>query len=257
MIKDALKFLKEQGIQPEERFVKVTDSEGMERIFSVNDTGIVNEIKPVINIAHHVLQLNTLTGLIGYIKANLERIDYPMFLQVYDEKTVHLLGLLEQNGDREKLVTANSIVPEFDYGNYMDVERLIVRMQANFVSSEVNPERSNDRELILKVVGNVKEENVRSTGDDGMSQAVTIRSGISNAEAALVPNPVTLIPYRTFLEVEQPSSEFIFRMKDGPRGALFEADGGAWRNKAILTVRDYLNNELSDEVANGRITIIA
>ncbi len=46
-------------------------------------------------------------------------------------------------------------------------------------------------------------------------------------------------------------------MKDGPRGAIFEADGGAWRNAAIANVRDYLSKELSEEVESGRITIIA
>lgn len=72
-----------------------------------------------------------------------------------------------------------------------------------------------------------------------------------------VPNPVELAPYRTFLEVEQPESQFIFRMKDGPRCAIFEADGGAWRNQAITNIREYLKNELFEEIDSNRITILA
>lgn len=46
-------------------------------------------------------------------------------------------------------------------------------------------------------------------------------------------------------------------MKEGPRGAIFEADGGAWRNQAIRNVKDFLMAALEDEVNSGRITIIA
>ena len=35
-------------------------------------------------------------------------------------------------------------------------------------------------------------------------------------------------------------------MKDGPRAAIFEADGGAWRNKAILSIKEYLKKELAE-----------
>src|SRR5699024_5213817 len=112
---------------------------------------------------------------------------------------------------------------------YHDMEQLIIALQSKFTRIA----KGDDRDLILKVVGNVKEENIRNTGDDGMTQAVTIRTGIAGAEGVKVPNPVELAPYRTFLEVKQPESDFIFRMKVGPRGAIFEADGGVWRNKAI------------------------
>ena len=34
----------------------------------------------------------------------------------------------------------------------------------------------------------------------------------------IVPNPVKLRPYRTFAEIEQPESSYVFRIKDGDRG---------------------------------------
>lgn len=60
-----------------------------------------------------------------------------------------------------------------------------------------------------------------------------------------MPNPVYLAPYRTFAEIEQPVSKFVFRMESGPKAALFEADGGAWKNEAILKIKEYLQKELS------------
>ncbi len=85
-------------------------------------------------------------------------------------------------------------------------------------------------------------------GDDGVTQKATIKQGIASKTEAIVPNPVKLRPYRTFIEVEQPVSEFIFRMKDnqGIHCALFEADGGAWKNAAMKNVKDYLESALAD-----------
>ncbi|MNW60692.1 hypothetical protein D3C74_386970 [compost metagenome] len=70
----------------------------------------------------------------------------------------------------------------------------------------------------------------------GMTQSVVAKTGVATVEDVKVPNPVLLAPYRTFVEVEQPESSFVFRMKDGPSAALFEADGGAWRNDVIANV---------------------
>jgi hypothetical protein len=250
MLKEALKYLTGLSITPDERFVDITDADGSLRTFAVDSEGNSKEIKPLVARASESLRINTLTGLVGYVKANLERQNSDFYLQVLDEKTVLLKGVLDIDGGRETLVVANAITPKFDYGYFHDTEELIIAFQSKFTSTK-------DRDLLLKVIGNVEEKNVRQTGDNGIAQAVTIKTGVATADDVLVPNPVALAPFRTFLEVEQPISDFIFRMKDGPKGAIFEADGGAWRNQAISNVREYLKVELTDEIELGKITIIA
>lgn len=254
MIEKAIRFFREQMIDPSDRVVGLKDSDGMDRTYIINDVGRAIEVKPSFDfIANETLEVNTLTGLIDYIKDDYERYGKKLYIHVKDEETVVLQSPLLPNGERETLVKANAIVPDFRYEHYHDTEELIIALQSKFTRVA----KGDDRELLLKVVGNVKEENIRATGDDGMSQAVTIRSGVSSVEGVKVPNPVALAPYRTFLEVKQPESDFIFRMKDGPRGAIFEADGGIWRNEAIDNVSKYLAKELKDEVKDGKITIIA
>ena len=65
-----------------------------------------------------------------------------------------------------------------------------------------------------------------------------------------MPSPCRLTPYRTFTEVQQPTSDFIFRLSDGRNDevycALYEADGGAWRSVAKENIRKYLEEQLSD-----------
>jgi hypothetical protein len=65
-------------------------------------------------------------------------------------------------------------------------------------------------------------------------------------------NPFKLKPFRTFREVDQPESPFIFRVhqqaEEMPKCALYEADGGAWKLQAMKNIGDYLKEKLPDTV---------
>lgn len=254
--KEALQYLMDLTVKPDERVVDLVDDNGLKRIFTFNSNGTAAEIEPNVPYrAKESIRVHTLNGLCEYIESQLERHDVPLFIQIEDERTVSLLGTLDAEGKRERLVMANAIVPDFHYDLFMDSETLIIKLQAQFATSE-------DREILLQVLGNIKEENVRTVGDDGISQAVKIKQGLTSVADVIVPNPVNLAPYRTFLEVDQPFSDFIFRMKDGPKGALFEADGGVWRNDAITNIANYLHDRLIGEPAERgeepfNVTIIA
>ncbi|MDD7349794.1 MAG: hypothetical protein PUG66_08150 [Clostridiales bacterium] len=117
-----------------------------------------------------------------------------------------------------------------------------------------------DLDLILKFAGTSEAGTIASYGDDGVTQKATIKQGIVNKEDAIIPNPVSLRPYRTFVEVEQPESKFIFRMKQdrdlGIRCAIFEADGGAWKNEACQNVKRFLEEEL-EGFDSTKITVIS
>lgn len=251
MLKDAIQYLLNLSTKPADRVVEIDDVvTGVKKTVVINDDGQAQILRKEDHTSKQVLHLSTLTSLVDYILSCKERTYDDLFVHVKDEGTVYLKGTLLDDGNREELVQVTAIVPHFNFDTFLDSEQLNIQLQSKFVKSE-------DRDILLKVIGNIQEDNVRTTGDDGMAQAVTIKTGVASADDVLVPNPVKLAPFRTFLEVEQPESKFIFRMKEGPRGAIFEADGGAWRNQAIRNVKDFLMAALEDEVNSGRITIIA
>ena len=96
--------------------------------------------------------------------------------------------------------------------------------------------------------------------DNGITQEVTIKQGV---ELALIDlkERYGLMPYRTFVEVEQPLSEFIFRVKDDGQKNIFcslhEADGGAWELNAMHSIKVYLENELKEAIEAKRIYIVS
>lgn len=122
----------------------------------------------------------------------------------------------------------------------MNIEEFVVALQSQFVQDDSTA-------ALLKLVGNVTDGVVKTFEDDGATQKVTAKAGIARVHEIPVPNPVVLAPFRTFVELDQPASKFIFRMRSGvrePTCALFEADGGAWRNEAILRISSWLENKL-------------
>ena len=194
------------------------------------------------------LTVSTLTGLVDYIKTNVDQLEGKLLIQVKSPQEVALYSPLNTDREREKYVSAEAILPNnVVYDRFLDTERFNIMLQSAFVGNK-------DKEILLKYTGLVQDEAVKSVGDDGVSQQVTVKTGVASVGQAVVPNPVTLAPYRTFPEVEQPESTFIFRMKEGPSAAIFEADGGAWRNKAILSIKAYLEKELEH---NHNVEIIA
>lgn len=202
------------------------------------------ELSPVIhNPKARAIQMNTLTSLVDYIKARVDEMDEKMIVHVQSPTKVSLYSALDGERIRENMVEVVARVPNFEYGRFIDHERFCIGLQAKFLE---DPE--SDRALVLKFAGTVEDGTVSQYSDDGISQKATIRTGIASKGDAIVPNPVKLRPYRTFHEVQQPISEFIFRMKsdDGVWCALFEADGGAWENVAMKNIKEYLEVELAD-----------
>lgn len=189
------------------------------------------------------LRVSTLTSLVDYIKSEVDNIESKMLVHVISPTEVQLVSSLDLDRKREVLVSAVADLPEFQYGEYIGHEKFLIAMQAKFLPGK-------DRDLLLKFAGTVRSGSVAEYGDDGVTQKATVKSGVSSVTDAVVPNPVTLAPYRTFLEVEQPKSSFVFRMRDddarGVQCAIFEADGGAWKYNAKHNVAAYLRAELEE-----------
>ena len=199
------------------------------------------------------LSVNTLTALVDYIKGKPEELRESSILHVVSPTKVLLFSGLIDDRNRESLMAAGAIVNEFRFDDYYDQERFLIELQANF-------EVTQDLLALQKVTGNVEAKSTATYGDDGISQKTTIKQGIASKADVIVPNPVTLRPYRTFLEVAQPDSQFVFRIRDeggSPQFKIVEAEGGLWRNEAMIRIKNYFLEELKDILADGKITVIA
>ncbi|WP_440894945.1 hypothetical protein ACS127_10235 [Amphibacillus sp. Q70] len=235
MIKEAFKYLVELGNK------KVVNVDGQE--FATGDMQLIRQ--PIAE----PLRVQSLSGLIDYLKSNFDSVG-EVLIHVVDPETVSVVSYPNNNMKRQEWILAKAFVPTFRFDNYYEAEKFNIKLQSIFLKND-------DRDLVLKVVGNIREENVRTIGDDGISQSVSAKVGVATVADVKVPNPVLIAPYRTFTEVEQPESKFVFRMRDGGECALFEADGGAWQLEAMDYIKDHLTLELKELIETGNVHIIA
>lgn len=239
MIKEALKYLV-----------------GMAEPNIVHVDGEVYSDKPLERISFNpkasVIEMNTLSSLMDYIKSGIDEMCGKMIIHVVSPTKVRMYSELDAERRREYVAEVTAKVPHFDFNKFINHELFCINLQSKFID-----EPSTERALILKFAGTVESGSVAEYGDDGVTQKATVKTGIASKDEAIVPNPVLLKPFRTFVEVDQPESEFIFRMKqdnyDGIQCALFEADGGYWEIEAMERIKVYLEKQL--EGTEGFIVI--
>lgn len=242
MIKEALQYLIGLGQK------EIKEVHG--RPYATGDLRLISEpeVSP--------LQLHSLSGVVDYIKSNIDQActsnDTSPWLIVIDSPTTLYLTTKADSlsYNRNTFLKCQALIPTIRLNGFLDAESFNIMLQSMFVKSV-------DRDLILSLVGNIKDENVLNTSDDGVSQKVTAKVGVSLVENKTVPNPVGLAPYRTFTEIEQPESKFVLRLKNGPECALFEADGGAWKPYAMNSIKQYFAIMLADHIQEGKVYVIS
>lgn len=193
------------------------------------------------------LGVSTLGAVRDYILANKDALDVSkLVVHVVSPSTVSVLGPLDTRARvREGFVDATCVDMTNGFlGKYMSLEEFLIGLQSRFADSD-------DRKRVLQLLSTVKHEQVKSASDDGMTQSVQAKVGIVLVSDVSVPNPITLIPFRTFRDIVQPNSMFVLRLKSGPSGGfpevgIWEADGGAWKLIATERIRDWLTAAIKD-----------
>lgn len=243
-IKEALQFLLKTGAEKEKPEV----IEICGKTYCTKDLKRYDK-KPKAN----PIQASSLTTLVDYIRDCHDEFPGRMIIQIENPKEVSLLSALNADRERETLFYCRAIVSDFCFGRWYDQEDFVINLQTSFAMTD-------DLALIQQVAGNVEAKTVATYGDDGITQKATVSRGVAGREDVIVPNPCILTPYRTFSEVEQPSSAFVFRIGDDghPRFKLIESESGLWMRHAIKDIKEFLRDALSKlpEAVSSRITII-
>lgn len=193
------------------------------------------------NVADPIVT-HTLSSVVGYFSevAEKDEVDPKYYMvHVVDHETVAIISCLNGDRKREQILKATAIGPRFRFGEFINNENFTIQLQSMFADDS-----KTDKDLVLKFAGTVTAGTIKEYGDDGVTQKATIKTGITLKKEAVIPSPCVLRPFRTFLDVQQPSSKFIFRMREGRdcvESALFTADGDSWKHEAMNNIYDYLH----------------
>lgn len=205
-------------------------------------------------VAPHVdrpskLTVNGLDSIVKLIRNEFSKLDCPIYLRIVSPRKVEVFGALDDVKGRDHLYEAICDAPEFQ-GGWREQEKAIIELRSAFIPNE-------GTEYLLGLLSRINKEDDVTTEDNGVSQTVSARQGVSLKCYEKVRNRIPLIPFRTFTEVSQPESEFILRLDENARVGLIEADGGYWKLVAKNNIKAYFEEKLKAQIESGHVVVMA
>ncbi len=195
----------------------------------------------------------SLAAVVDYLSQNPDAL--AECLIEIQSRCVNVVSPLNEDMGRHKYLISTPQLPKLALNQFIDIESFKIMMLSGFVQNE-------HRDIVINFVSHICQESSGTLEDDGITQKVTQRQGIASltTEKANVPNPVVLQPYRTFYDIPQPESEFVFRLQDDTRrgvaAGLFEADGGAWIGKEVQAIKDFFTKHDVTEKSDIKICLL-
>lgn len=200
----------------------------------------------------------SLDAVVQIIKQEGDRIldhvgNGPLFICIENPRQVSVFTSFDERMNREIVIKAAYDGPVFQTDCWMAPEDAVIKLRSMFVSAG---EGAEGLSYLLEALSNIDFQQGTTTSDNGVSQSVEMRKGVMVKSMEKIKPIVTLAPFRTFSEVPQPASEFLFRLDDNMNIGLFEADGGAWKLEAKDFIAHYFEEELSAEIADGKVVVM-
>ncbi|MDP4117643.1 MAG: hypothetical protein Q8873_00420 [Bacillota bacterium] len=238
MLKEALSYLVDLG-QSKDPLHKIGDQTYSERQLT--------RIPPHVDRPSEIT-INGLESAVKLIKTEIDRLNTTLFVQVASQSCVGIYTTYEADFTRNRLYAVQSDVPQFKYG-FRPQENALIELRSQFIENDGTA-------YLLDLLSRISDEQSVKSNDNGMTQTVETKQGIYLKAVENVKPRVKLRPYRTFLEVEQPESEFLVRLdKDGNIG-FFEADGGMWKMTAKKSIKGYFEFELANLIQAGHVVVM-
>lgn len=218
--------------------------------FLADKAGGYTEVKPDLEMVENI-HLSSLDAMVAFVKTEAVKNHDAVYITIPDHKTVkcftHPYTGLRMN--REYLYTADATdVPGWGEKVTLPFEEAIIALRTRF-------QPTNDTEYALKLLSDITTGSKVTFNDNGVATSVVTKRGIDLQSNTTIRPIISLRPYRTFQEVDQPASEFLIRINE--RNITFiEADGGMWKLAARNTVKAYLEQALEPEIQAGSVVVV-
>ena len=145
-------------------------------------------------------------------------------------------------------ITKATDVPGWKDDVSLPFEQALIAIRTRFQTSP-------DAEYLLRLLSEISCGAKITFSDNGIATTIVSQKGVALQENAIIRPIVTLKPYRTFQEVDQPASQFHIRVSE--RDIRFiESDGAMWKLASRKTVVSFLEERLSDEIKEGRVVVM-
>lgn len=208
-----------------------------------------HQLQPMINHPD-TLPLASLDALVKLVRSEASGVESPLYITIPDHLTVRCFGRPAAKERFHRQVyyeTKATDVPGWDAKVMLPFEEMQIALRTRFQETQDTP-------YVQKLLSEISTGAKITFNDNGVATTIVTKKGIDLQSNETIRPIVTLRPYRTFQEVDQPDSVFLIRINE--RGISFiEADGGMWKLRARETVKAFLEERLAQEVSAGTVIV--
>lgn len=195
------------------------------------------------------IDVNGLDSVCKLVRNEVNHVGLKVFVQVERYNKVTVFTTLDSDNERHYLYRCLADTPAVTMGRFMSYENAVIELRSLYIPND-------DTKYLLSLLSSISNESRVTSTDNGVTQKVEAKQGIALNSMVEVKPRVSLKPFRTFIEVEQPESEFLLRISGDGCIGLFQADGGVWKLEATRNVAGYFEKELADLIEADRVVII-
>ncbi|MEF2589919.1 MAG: hypothetical protein U0M81_08215 [Oscillospiraceae bacterium] len=194
------------------------------------------------------IEVSGLDGICKLIRTELAKLDTVVMVQAKAHNAVEVMTTYLGDFSRNMLYKAKADAPGLRTG-FRGREVALIELRSLFIPNEGTA-------YLLDLLSRMTDENSVTTRDNGVTQQVEAKQGVSLNMLVDIKPRVQLQPFRTFLEITQPESEFLIRVDPQEGIGFFEADGGIWKLEAKKNIADYFNTHLADLIEAGKVVVM-
>lgn len=195
------------------------------------------------------LSVTGLDSVCKLVRNEAEKVGRKLFIQVKSYREVDVFSTYDDQYERFAMYTCTADTPQVTMGRFMAYENAVIELRSLYIPNE-------GTKYLLSLLSSISNESKVTSSDNGVTQKVEAKSGISLKEMVEIKPRVSLKPFRTFIEVEQPESEFLLRIDQNGCIGMFPADGGVWKLEATRNVAGYFEAALKDLIDSGTVVVI-
>ena len=218
--------------------------------FIVSKDGKITQIHSDF-VTPSLVLLHSLDGLVKMVNNEAPLSKMKMFIKTESctEVTAFSTPDQDQRDERHYFYTARAAdIPGWEPVVKLSYEEAIIAIRTRFAPSA-------DTEYMLKLLSEITNGAKITCNDNGIATTVVTQKGVALQSGVQIRPIVTLRPYRTFHELEQPECQFLIRISE--RGISFiEADGGMWKLEARKRIVEYLEEHLMELIDGGNVVVM-
>lgn len=238
------------AIEKIQELVKPTLHEIDGKAFAIGTDGAYSEVTPQLHTTS-ILRLHSLDALVKFIQTEaLKLYGGPVYITIPSHTHVRCFAQPreELRNLRQHFYDVEATdVPGWEACTEMGFEATQIAIRTRF-------QETPDTAYTLKLLSEITNGAKVVYSDNGVATSVVTQKGVALQSNEAIRPIVTLKPYRSFQEVDQPASQFLIRINE--RGISFtEADGGMWKLEARKIIKQYFDEALAAEIESGTVIV--